>query len=210
MPDASSLPPPSPLCRGEGLRFAQVPGLPQAPLDIEVRPGLTLVLGGERSGKTTFLRWLAGLDAPAEGRLLRQAVPACWPDTLDAACDAESAAAWLARAAQRWPTWRAGEADTAIASLALGPHLDKSLAMLSSGTRRKLGLVEAVASGAGLTLLDGPFAALDLPSRRWLVDVLDAAARQTDRAWVVADHAWPPGLADDAPVTVVDLGDGLD
>jgi ABC-type multidrug transport system ATPase subunit len=82
--------------------------------------------------------------------------------------------------------------------------------MLSSGTRRKLGLVEAVASGAGLTLLDGPFAALDAPSRRWLVDLLDAAARQCSRAWVVADHAWPPGLADDAGIAVVDLGDGLD
>jgi energy-coupling factor transporter ATP-binding protein EcfA2 len=116
MPDASPPPRPPPLCRGAGLRFAPVPGLPQAPLDIEVRPGLTLVLGGERSGKTTVLRWLAGLDAPAEGRLLRQAVPACWPDPLDAACDAEAAAAWLARAAQRWPTWSAGEADAAIAS----------------------------------------------------------------------------------------------
>lgn len=210
MPDASPALRPTPLCRAEGLRFVPAPGLPPGPLDFEIRPGLTLVLGGERSGKTTLLRWLAGRDAPAAGRLLRQALPVCWPDPMDEAAGSLLTRQWLSQAGQRWPAWCAGDADAAIASLALGPHLDKSLAMLSSGTRRKLGLVEAVASGAGLTLLDGPFAALDVPSRRWLVDLLDAAARQCRRAWVVADHAWPPGLADDAGIAVVDLGDGLD
>ncbi len=209
MPDRGSPPWPAPLCRAEGVRLASLPGLPQRPLDFEIRPGLTLVLGGERSGKTTVLRWLAGQAQPAGGRLLRQALPVCWPDPLDAACDAMPVAAWLAQAARRWPGWQADVADSALAALAVAPHRDKSLAMLSSGTRRKLGLVEALASGAGLTLLDGPFAALDLPSRRWLVQVLDDAARQTRRAWVVADHARPPGLADGAPVAVVDLGDGI-
>lgn len=210
MPDAASAPRPPPLCRGEGLCFSPAPGLPQTPLDLEIRPGLTLVLGGERSGKTTVLRWLAGQDAPAGGRLLRQAVTVCWPAPLDTACDTQTVTAWLAHAAQRWPAWRADHAAAAMAALSIGPHADKTLAMLSSGTRRKLGLVEALASGAELTLLDGPFAALDMPSRRWLVDLLDAAAGQASRAWVVADHAWPSGLTADARIAVVDLGDGLD
>lgn len=209
MPEASSAPRP-PVCRGEDLRFPAPAGVSMAPLNLEIRPGLTLLLGGERSGKTTVLRWLAGMEQPAGGRLLRQALPVCWPNALDAASDTLTVASWLAHAAERWPAWQPDAAAAAMAALSIAPHLDKTLTMLSAGTRRKLALVEAVASGAGLTLLDGPFAALDLPSRRWLVTVLGAAAEAPERAWVVADYEWPPGLANDAGITVVDLGDGTD
>ena len=65
----------------------------------------------------------------------------------------------------------------------------------------------AAASGAPLTLLDTPFAALDAASARVLADVLAEAAEDTARAWVVADHEIPAVLQGVALAGVIDLGD---
>lgn len=181
-----------------GLRL-QPPGPPAlvspAGLSFRVDAGLTLVLGDEGRGKTVLLRLLAGRATNAEGSLRRGGdEPACWPDPLRTEDDAMPAIDWLRAARGRWPRWDDDAADAAIEALALGPHLEKTLSMLSAGTRRKLGLVEADASGAHLTLLDTPFAALDAASRRWLAARLRAAAAGRERAWVVADYAPPPGV----------------
>ncbi len=79
--------------------------------------------------------------------------------------------------------------------------------MLSAGSRRKVGLVAAAASGAALTLLDTPFAALDVASGRVLAELLAEAADDAGRAWVVADHGLPPALAGAPLAGTVDLGD---
>jgi ABC-type taurine transport system ATPase subunit len=51
-----------------------------------------------------------------------------------------------------------------------------------------LALVLALASGAAVTLLDQPFAALDFGSIRIIKEFLSDAATHTSRAWIVADH----------------------
>ena len=79
--------------------------------------------------------------------------------------------------------------------------------MLSTGSRRKLGLVAAVAGRAQLTLLDGPFAALDSASCRFLVHLLADAAAHRQRAWVLADYEWPAGLDAACRIALIDLGD---
>ncbi|HNW64474.1 MAG TPA: ABC transporter, partial [Piscinibacter sp.] len=78
--------------------------------------------------------------------------------------------------------------------------------MLSTGSRRKAGLVAAAASCAPLTLVDMPYAALDAPSSRRVTRLLADAAAQATRAWVIADHERPAALAG-LRLTVVDLGD---
>ncbi|NUN62974.1 MAG: ABC transporter ATP-binding protein, partial [Burkholderiaceae bacterium] len=54
----------------QGLGFSH----PQQPVfagwSARVGPGTTLVQGGESSGKTTLLRLLAGVLAPAQGQLV--------------------------------------------------------------------------------------------------------------------------------------------
>jgi energy-coupling factor transporter ATP-binding protein EcfA2 len=67
--------------------------------------------------------------------------------------------------------------------------------MLSTGSRRKVWLAAAFACGAPLTLLDEPFAALDQPSIRFVLSLLQAATTDPLRAWVLADYQAPPGLA---------------
>ena len=51
-----------------------------------------------------------------------------------------------------------------------------------------------MASGAALTLLDEPFAALDRASVNFLHEVLADAAHHPNRAFVIADHEAPEGI----------------
>lgn len=196
------------LVEAEGL--LPVPGFPAGPLTFVLRPGLVLVRGGEGRGKTTLLEALAGTRVPAGGRLSvrpADAGPACLPTPQDEAHDARVARAWLDGMAARFPRWDAASAAALADAFQLGPHLDKPMYMLSTGSRRKVGLVAAAASGAALTLMDQPFAALDGASRRVLADLLAEAARDPRRAWVIADYERPATLADAPFVAVIDLGD---
>jgi ABC-type multidrug transport system ATPase subunit len=104
---------------------------------------------------------------------------------------------------RRYPAFDAPGLGRLVDGLALGEHMGKQLFMLSTGSRRKVFLAAAFASGATLTLLDMPFAALDQAAIGCVMAVLQEAAGSTQRAWVVADYAAPGGL----PLArVIDLG----
>lgn len=215
-----SIPPPTPpagpeahaeaLVTAQGLSFAH-PGLAVfADLDFALRPGLTLLRGGEGRGKSSLLRLLAGEAQPSGGRLRRHlpAQGALWYERpQDEAHDEVLAEAWLAQRRARFPHWRDDVAQALIEAFGLGEHLGKRLLMLSTGSRRKVGLVGAAASAAVLTLLDQPWAALDARSGRVLSELLADAAEDRQRAWVVADYERPADLADVAWAGVIDLGD---
>lgn len=66
--------------------------------------------------------------------------------------------------------------------------------MLSTGSRRKVGLVAALASGATVTLLDQPFAALDASAIRRLQAFLAQLGQNPVRAWLIADYVKPDHL----------------
>jgi energy-coupling factor transporter ATP-binding protein EcfA2 len=66
--------------------------------------------------------------------------------------------------------------------------------MLSTGSKRKVWLAAAFASGAAVTLLDEPFAALDKASINLVLELLQDAAIHATRAWVVADYEAPRGV----------------
>lgn len=161
-------------------------------------PGLSFVRGGEGRGKTRLLAQLAA-QAAAEGRSVWLEQPA------DAAHDAVVARDWLAQ--RQGPQWSPAVAAALVQAFALAEHLDKPLYMLSAGSRRKLGLLGAAASGAALTLLETPYAALDGRSARVLTELLAEAAEGRERAWVLADYELPAGLAGVRLAATVDLGD---
>ena len=98
----------------------------------------------------------------------------------------------------------AGLTAPLVEGLGLEPHMDKQLCMLSTGSKRKVWLAAAFASGAALLLLDEPFAALDAPSIAFVKEQLQAISAQAGRAAVIADYSAPSG----APLAgVIDLGD---
>lgn len=151
---------------------------PATPLPLPA--GLVAVTGDEGAGKTTLLRglgedalWL-DLSLPGQDEHVPQQV---W-DALQ----------------QRCPLWDEQLQLDLIDALDLLPHLGKKLYMLSTGSRRKVALVGLLASGATVTCLDQPFAALDKSSARVIREFLADVADHQTRTWVVADYEADPRL----------------
>lgn len=150
--------------RGEQVVFAG--------LSFAVEPGAAVLLtGANGAGKSTLLRLLAGLLAPAEGRLLWQGADAfadraahagrlrylSHADALKPALTARENLAFFAR------LW-GGEVAAALESLGLGPLAELPARVLSSGQKRRLALARLALAPAALWLLDEPTVGLDAAS----------------------------------------------
>ncbi|HSV48080.1 MAG TPA: ATP-binding cassette domain-containing protein [Ramlibacter sp.] len=149
-------------------------------------PGLVAVTGDEGSGKTSFLRRLSG-DLPAlPGEA--DCPDALWLDlSLPGQDELAAQQVWDALR-ERCPRWDLQLQQSLAEALDLAPHHGKKLFMLSTGSRRKVALVGLLASGATVTCLDQPFAALDWPSIRVIHEFLADMADHATRTWVVADY----------------------
>lgn len=155
--------------------------------------GLIAVTGGERSGKTTWLRRLAG-DLPDAPYPFAAHPDARWLDLgLPAQDGLTPLQVWEAMRA-RSPRWNAALQEDLVQALQLAPHSAKQLYMLSTGSRRKVALVALLACGASVTCLDQPYAALDRASVAVLRGFLADVADHPQRAWVVADYEADPAL----------------
>jgi ABC-type multidrug transport system ATPase subunit len=171
----------------------------------DIPAGLTLVRGDDGGGKSTLLRLLAGQLAVDSGELgiqgisLRDAPEAYraqvfFTDPRTEAFDALTPAQFFEAQRLRYPGFDTHALKQLTEGLALDAQMGKQLFMLSTGSKRKVFLAAAFASGAALTLLDMPFAALDKPSIACVMEALQDAVGQTARAWVMADYAAPAGL----------------
>lgn len=161
--------------------------------------GVHWLCGDEGSGKTTLLRLLSGDLQPTVGSVHMPEGGVFWVDLQDAAHDPTTVQTCWAALRERYPTWRDDLQHDLSQELGMTPHLDKRLNMLSAGSRRKVMVIAALASGATVTLLDQPFAALDRLSIQLVLDFLHEASDHPHRAWVVADYEVP----EDLPVTSV-------
>ena len=184
-----------------------------------IASGITVIRGGDGRGKSTLLRLLAGALTAQGGQLHlngfdSQAQPAnykmqvFWIEPRSDVFDQLTALAYFALQRERYVTFNDAVLATMTAGLGLQDHLHKQLFMLSTGSKRKVWLAAAFASGAAVTLLDEPFAALDAASIAfitvWLQDAASNNPREYARAWVWADYTAPDGL----PLAqVIDLGD---
>jgi heme exporter protein A len=143
-----------------------------AGLSFTLAPGdAMLLVGANGAGKSTLLRLLAGLLAPAEGRLLWDGTDALadraahaarlrylsHQDALKPALTAQENLAFFAR------LW-GGDAESALAALALAPLAELPARVLSSGQKRRLALARLALAPAALWLLDEPTVGLDAAS----------------------------------------------
>ena len=180
-----------------------------------IPPRITLIRGGDGCGKSTLLRLLAGALPLQSGQLNINGI--------SLQTQPENYAAHVFLADPRTDSFdqftvpdyfeiqrskHAGFNDSELAELTIGlglqEHFPKQLFMLSTGSKRKVFLAAALASGAQVTLLDDPFAALDVASIRFVLVWLNSAASVSDRAWVIAGHVAPDGLR---LAQIIDLGD---
>ena len=148
--------------------------------------------GDEGRGKTTLLRTLAGELAPLSGQLSQ--LDALWLDLQLPGQDHMTAPAFWQLLQGRHPKWNISLQGQLAEALDLGPHLNKRLDMLSTGSRRKVGLVGLLSSGVSLTCIDQPYVSLDLASVKVVRDFLSHVASHTSRGWVVADYEADPDL----------------
>lgn len=191
---------------------------PQRPLfsdwSAQIPPGVTLLCGGESTGKSSLLRLLAaqlpalaghlqinGISLDEQPDAYRQQV--FWADVHSEEFEQITPAAYFHSRQQLYPHFDSALLATLTGAFLLTPHMDKAMYMLSTGSKRKVWLAAAFASGAAVTLLDEPFAALDKTSVSVLLKLLQAAAADTERAYVVAHYE---ALGATPLASIIDLG----
>jgi len=132
--------------------------------------GMSWVCGDEGKGKTTLLRLLAGDVQPTTGQVVTPAGGVFWTDLQSPEHDATIVQTCWDDLRTRHPHWNDDVLNDLAHALHMNAHRDKQLHMLSAGSRRKVMVIAALASGAAVTLLDQPFAALDFGSIRVIQD----------------------------------------
>ena len=185
------------MLRWDNLWPCSVPGAAKGWSE-QVPAGMTLLLDETGDEATHWLAVLTGFTAPSQGNvqcagLCSQADPLAYqaqvfwhnprlplPDT------AISATQWVQNMVQRWPAWNDTQWQAHRDGFGLAEHMDKPLWHLSTGCLRKLGIAAALASGARLTVIEEPIAALDSDSIRYLCHALDELSEN------LAEHPeWP-------------------
>ena len=171
---------------------------------LQLPAGVSGLLGDEGVGKTSLMRLLSGDLTPSSGQLwlAGEAAPLAlprpsavfWADLRLPMHDNETPGQCWMHFRASLPAWSDATQKELIDILQLAPHLDKRLNMLSTGSRRKVGLVAALASGATVTLLDQPFVSLDQTSIRSLQAFLAQQRQNPGRAWLIADYEKPAHL----------------
>jgi ABC-type multidrug transport system ATPase subunit len=151
---------------------------------VDIFPGLCAVVGDEGAGKTALLTALAATNSNT-----------VWLDHSLPDADLSTPLDVWQQCITDYPQWDQALARDLASALDLDPHAHKLLSMLSTGSRRKVGLVVLLASGATVTCLDQPFGALDRPSIDVLRGFFEVAAHHSQRAWVIADYEADPHIS---------------
>ncbi|MGV0986442.1 MAG: ATP-binding cassette domain-containing protein [Limnohabitans sp.] len=160
-------------------------------LHFDLPAGVTALTGDEGTGKTSLLRLLAGNLSAMSGSVSVAPDDVFWVDLQGTEHDQTTVQACWDALRPRYPRWNEELLQDLAEALDMTQHRAKRLEMLSTGSRRKVMVIAALASGATVTLLDQPFAALDLKSIRAIQDFLNEAAKHPSRAWIVADYEAP-------------------
>lgn len=166
--------------------------------------GALLLVGPNGSGKSSLLRLMAGLLAPAAGRLLWNGEPVAadreahggrlhYVGHLDAVKPVLSVRENVGFWADLRPGGAAAAVDGALAAFGVGHLAAVPGRFLSAGQRRRVNLARILAAPAPLWLLDEPTTALD----RAAVAALEAA---------IARHRQGGGMVVAATHTPLSLG----
>ncbi|NDY93575.1 molybdenum ABC transporter ATP-binding protein [Ideonella livida] len=195
---------PGPLLARFGLSW------PGFSLDVDLTlpgQGVTALFGPSGSGKTTLLRCIAGLERPAQGRLVVQGQT--WQDgrlwvpphrrPIGYVFQEASLFAHLSVLGNlRYGLRRSGldgspqatqRLEQAIGLLGIGHLLERRPDRLSGGERQRVGIARALAVCPRLMLLDEPLAALDQRRKEEILPYLERLHRELDIPMLYVTHA---------------------
>lgn len=199
------LQPGSPLLRAEALTVGYDGTGILPPVSITVGAGeLWAVIGPNGAGKSTFVRTLLGLEQPISGRVERAPgirlgyVPQ--QATLDPIFPISVRDFVLMGRQGRGNVaghWRARDRAAAEAALHQANALElarRQLRDLSGGQRQRVLMARALAQDAEVVILDEPTAALDLPSEREVLGLIERLRARRGAAVVMVTHLVEDGL----------------
>ena len=197
------------VCRGVGKTWAA--GTERAHqalvgIDLDVRPGeFVVLLGPSGCGKSTLLYLMAGLEEPTEGVINYFGEPITKPSSERSLIFQETSLfPWLtvrdnvafglsirgASQAER----RQAAAD-ALREVGLTAAIDKRPDELSGGMRQRVAVARALAMRPKVLLMDEPFAALDVQTRRKMQDFLQDVWRESGASVLFVTHAIEEAVA---------------
>ncbi|WMS44525.1 ABC transporter ATP-binding protein [Acuticoccus sp. MNP-M23] len=197
------------VCRGVGKTWAA--GTPRAHqalegIDLDVKAGeFVVLLGPSGCGKSTLLYLMAGLEAPTEGVINYFGEPVTGPSSERSLIFQETSLfPWLtvrdnvafglsirgASKAER----REGAAE-ALREVGLSAAIDKRPDELSGGMRQRVAVARALAMRPKVLLMDEPFAALDVQTRRKMQDFLQNVWRDSGASVLFVTHGIDEAVA---------------
>ncbi|MER8034420.1 ABC transporter ATP-binding protein [Streptomyces hydrogenans] len=145
-------------------------------VDLELPPGrLVRAVGPNGTGKSTLLRLVAGVDAPAEGRITGRPprtayVPERFPPALP--FTAHGYLVHLARLQGLRTGPARARAGEWLERFGAGEYAGTALAGLSKGTAQKVAVAQALLAEPGLLVLDEAWTGLDTGARAALDDAV--------------------------------------
>lgn len=203
---------PHPLLSAQGVEVAIGGRRLCADLDLEIRAGESVaILGRNGAGKSTLLSTLAGLQAPAAGRIcleghpyhtrpareaarLRGFLPQRHHDAFDSTV-LETCLIGRHPHLERWAWESSADAEfarTALRFVGLDGMDDRPVHSLSGGERQRLAVATLLTQEPDLYLLDEPLAHLDLNHAIAVLDIFAACVKQGAGVAMVLHE---PGLA---------------
>jgi ABC-2 type transport system ATP-binding protein len=178
-------------------RFGKVVALDG--ISLELPEGVSLILGPNGGGKSTFLKLVAGIYRPTEGRI-RVFGKDPWRDEgikfrMGVSFDPPAVPSLIS--GREWFEFIADvkgfgrEEIERVAELFGIDYLNEPVRNYSSGMRKKLSLAGAFLGSPELVLLDEPLANLDFENVRLMVKTLKSL-RKEGTSFVIISHVWKP------------------
>jgi iron complex transport system ATP-binding protein len=186
----------------------RLPKVVAAEINIQLKKGeLICLLGANGSGKSTFIRTLAGIQAPLGGTielgdtqlthlsLLEIAKKLSLVLTESIASTTVSVYEIVTLGRMPYTNWmgKVTAADKekvaeAIRITGIENYSHRKLTTLSDGEKQKVMIARALAQDTALIILDEPTAHLDLPSRIEVMRLLRKLTRETGKSVIISTH----------------------